>query len=735
MGSNQFLGGFLEGRVFALDKFAMYSGNPLTVSSRSTGDDSTPQPMNLHGFLQGTWPVAGPHYIMTEVYDGALHSVWSWDDPFGADLFGKVGDVDLNAATGVTAGFPIDVPQAGSSDELQANDWRGLDTEYRNGKIWMTNTIACNPGGGTVDCIRWAQIDPAGPTVLDAGVFSSPGEFRFFPDLAVNDCDDMAVGYTKSSSVMFPAVWMTGRESGDLPGTLQSEVEVKAGEISYDSFQTTPHRWGDYSGMTIDPDGQTFWYLGQYSKDISNFGTTTWGNFIGSSLYPDCAGPVPPGKAGNPDPANGAADVDVDSDLSWTAGSGADSHDVYFGTNPSPAAPEFQGNQTGGTFALPTLDHNVTYYWQIGKVNGQGTTTGDVWSFTTVEETAPDVVTITEAKYNVGKDELRVKATSSDQPQPVLTVIGYGEMTFKRNKYELKIKPLAPLPIPSTVTVVSSFGGSDTSAVEGAPAPPLPGQASNPDPADGAVNVSVSATLSWTAASNTDSHDVYFGTNSPPPFQGNQAGTTFGPGLLSNDTIYYWRIDEVNANGTTQGDVWSFTTEPLPGPPGPAAAPVPADGATGVSIDVDLSWTAGSGAASHDVYFGTNPTPAFQGNQATNSFDPGTLAFDTTYYWRIDEVNGFGTTPGDSWSFTTATEPQGDVVTITKAEWKASRQELKVNATSSEQPDAELTLVGFGQMTFKKNKYEFKIKKVDNPGTVTVTSNLGGSDTATVKVR
>ena len=157
MGSNQFRPRFLEGRVFAMDKFAMYDGMPLTVVSRSTGiDGSTPQPMNLHGFLQGTWPTSGPHYIMTEVFDGANHTVWSWTDPFGADIFTPLGDVDLNDATGVVAGYPIDVPQAGSSDELQANDWRGLDTEYRNGSIWMTNTIACNPVGGAVDCVRWA---------------------------------------------------------------------------------------------------------------------------------------------------------------------------------------------------------------------------------------------------------------------------------------------------------------------------------------------------------------------------------------------------------------------------------------------------------------------------------------------------------------------------------------------------------------------------------------------------
>jgi hypothetical protein len=289
MGSNQFGGtpGF-EGRVFAMDKAAMYAGASMATRTFSTGGFSTPQPMNLHGISNGTFPTSGPHYIMTESFDGANHNVWRWTDPFGANQFVKTGDLNLNAATGVTAGFPVDVPQSGGQ-QVQANDWRGLDTEYRNGKIWMTNTIACNPGSGTVNCIRWARIDPATPAIEDAGVYATNGEYRFFPDLAVNECGDMAVGYTKSSASMFPSIFVSGREAGDPAGTLQTEVLAKAGTIAYTAFDTAPRRWGDYTGMTIDPDGKTFWYLGEYSKDT---GTTQgrWGTYVASFSFPNCGG-------------------------------------------------------------------------------------------------------------------------------------------------------------------------------------------------------------------------------------------------------------------------------------------------------------------------------------------------------------------------------------------------------------------------------------------------------------
>jgi hypothetical protein len=91
----------------------------------------------------------------------------------------------------------------------------------------------------------------------------------------------------------------------------------------------------------------------------------------------------------------------------------------------------------------------------------------------------------------------------------------------------------------------------------------LPGQASNPSPADRAKKIQ-NPTLSWTAGTDATSHDVYFGTDSTPDsgeFQGNQTGTTFDPGSLSGKTNYYWRIDEVNAQGTTTGTVWTFKTK------------------------------------------------------------------------------------------------------------------------------------------------------------------------------
>ena len=91
----------------------------------------------------------------------------------------------------------------------------------------------------------------------------------------------------------------------------------------------------------------------------------------------------------------------------------------------------------------------------------------------------------------------------------------------------------------------------------------LPGPASAPSPADGAGSAGLDSDLSWAAGTQTESHDVYFGTAAPlgpGDFRGNQAGASFDLGPLAAATSYYWRVDEVNAEGTVRGCTWSFTT-------------------------------------------------------------------------------------------------------------------------------------------------------------------------------
>jgi hypothetical protein len=98
---------------------------------------------------------------------------------------------------------------------------------------------------------------------------------------------------------------------------------------------------------------------------------------------------------------------------------------------------------------------------------------------------------------------------------------------------------------------------------------------------------------------------------------------------------------------------------------GNAHTPHPVDAASGVERNVILGWTPGEFAGTHNVYFGTNfddVNDADTGNpllvspaQDANTYEPGILDFEQTYYWRVDEISA----PPDStifkgniWSFT-----------------------------------------------------------------------------------
>jgi parallel beta-helix repeat protein len=196
-----------------------------------------------------------------------------------------------------------------------------------------------------------------------------------------------------------------------------------------------------------------------------------------------------------------------------------------------------------------------------------------------------------------------------------------------------------------------------------------PVTATNPEPGDDAICSDTWIELSWVSGSTAESHNVYFGESftdvtdgTSDTFRGNRRATylTVGrpgspyPEGLVPETMYYWRVDEVEDDGVTihEGNVWRFFVSS-----GKAHHPDPPDGAQLVASDISLTWASGLGADLHTVYFGDD----FDDVENAEGGRPRPLAeyslpeleFDKTYYWRVDEIDGQVTRKGDIWSFTT----------------------------------------------------------------------------------
>ncbi len=189
-----------------------------------------------------------------------------------------------------------------------------------------------------------------------------------------------------------------------------------------------------------------------------------------------------------------------------------------------------------------------------------------------------------------------------------------------------------------------------------------PGLATMPEPADGDGAV-VTPLFRWRAGRTAASHDVYLGKSpvlGPADLVGPRqpfAMFWYLAGLEPGVT-YYWRVDEVEADGTTvhTGIVWSFTTQALT-----AYRPAPADGALDAAPTTTLTWLPGQTAIKHHLYFSNDRDAVSQGTAAADkgeltgtTFTPGTLEAAATYYWRVDEITP--NTPirtGPVWSFTT----------------------------------------------------------------------------------
>ena len=351
--------------------------------------------------------------------------------------------------------------------------------------------------------------------------------------------------------------------------------------------------------------------------------------------------------ARGPYPTNNAVNVFPYVTLAWMPGDSAATHDIYFGTDAAsvlsatPSTPGiYKGSQPrdANSYGPISLELGTKYYWRIDEVNGPNIVKGDVWTFSTIlglakspdpingaTNVALDVVLRWTAGYSAASHDIYFGTDANSVRDANTSTVGiyqgsqprdansYGPMSLELDqKYYWRI---------DEVNDPNVYKGNVWTFTA------ISGLAQNPNPADSGMNAALDVVLYWAAGYGAVSHDVYFGTD--------MNGVENAERFIVSDLDESGQVD--------YNDLFILTNYWLQDPAG-------SEPYAGVNDDNIVDFTDFSLLA--DNWMGQSPY--FKGNtNDTNYDDPCNLQLNSTYYWRVDEINGQENRKGNVWSFTT----------------------------------------------------------------------------------
>jgi len=289
-------------RLWIIDKTPFYNGgapswnvyNPYAAGGNAT----TTQPAHMFGAAPGGMGTYLCSYSGLSDGTNEYVQVVQVLNPLGAVTFNHqfvlIGDIEGPS-------FPAlpDAPQATIATLIEVNDRRALNAVWRNNELWVSTTILPNAGPDlNQTTAHWFNLNASGVgsiLLTDQGDVGAEdlgaSTYTFFPSLMVDKCGNMGIGFAASNNQIYASACYTGRLSTDPAGTVQSTGMLAAGLDYYTrTFNSGRNRWGDYSGISIDPgDEVTFWVYNEYADARGTpLGTPTetgrwateWGSFV-----------------------------------------------------------------------------------------------------------------------------------------------------------------------------------------------------------------------------------------------------------------------------------------------------------------------------------------------------------------------------------------------------------------------------------------------------------------------
>ena len=297
---NMFRGGitFTGGRVCAYDRNAMLQGQAATQQCFQL---STSYGGLLPSDLDGTIapPAGSPAFVMN--FGSNALNLWKfhvdWTTPANTTLTGPTS-IPVAAFSAACSGGGACIPQPGTNQKLDSLAdrlmYRLAYRHFADGHEALVVNHSVTVGGSKSSSVgvRWYELrNPTGstmaagtPVVYQQGTYAPDSTYRWMGSIAMDKVGNIALGYSASSSTVYPSIRFTGRAPTDPLGTMQAEAVIQAGGGSQSGQNLS--RWGDYSAMSVDPvDDCTFWYTSEYLKSTGAF---NWSTRIGSFKLNGC---------------------------------------------------------------------------------------------------------------------------------------------------------------------------------------------------------------------------------------------------------------------------------------------------------------------------------------------------------------------------------------------------------------------------------------------------------------
>lgn len=291
-------GSFQNVRLYALNKTQMYAGasNVQIVSFDVPATEFTLLPANAR-LQTGTPPPGSPNYFASVWNYLNVVGIWTfhvdWNSLSASSLTGPFNAITATSWSQLTSGT---VPSPGNRlDTLYPRLM--VQNQYSNiggvESLWNAHTVGASGASSSQSAVRYYETRVTGGTIASnttqAFTYSPDTTNRFMPSVAVDRAGNLAIGYSATSSSVYPALRYAGRLAGDAVNTItQTETTMLAGTGTQtgNCGGSTCVRWGDYSAMTLDPNGCTFWYTNEYYQ-VSGLNDRTR---IGAFNFASCSG-------------------------------------------------------------------------------------------------------------------------------------------------------------------------------------------------------------------------------------------------------------------------------------------------------------------------------------------------------------------------------------------------------------------------------------------------------------